>query len=298
MIKRQAFNAKSHRLAILFALPYLILFTVFTVVPVVMAFVLSFTQYDIINSPEIIGIGNYLRIFLQDEVFMISIKNTLLFAAITGPIGYLASLIVAWMINEFPPKIRALLTLIFYVPSISGATFVIWTIIFSSDAYGIVNYFLSSLGIIDDPILWLQDPKYMLGVIILVAIWCSLGTSFLAFIAGLQGVDTSLFEAGAIDGIRNRWQELWYITLPSIRPQLMFGAVMQIAGAFAMSDISTNLAGNPSVDYAAHTVVIHMMDYGTVRFEMGTACAIAVILFLITFGSNQGVHKLIRNIGK
>ena len=289
---------KRHRTSILFALPYLLLFAVFTILPVLMSIALSFTHYDLLNPPEFVGIGNYLRLFLEDEVFMTAVRNTLLFAVITGPVGYLACLLVAWMINEFPPKLRAVLTLIFYAPSISGAVYVVWSIIFSSDAYGIANYLLTSMAIIDEPILWLQDPKYMLGVIILVQIWLSLGTSFLTFIAGLQGVDTSLYEAGAMDGIRNRWQELWYITLPSIRPQLMFGAVLQITAAFAASDICINLAGFPSVDYAAHTIVIHMMDYGTTRFELGTACAIATILFLLTFGTNLLVRRFLRRVGK
>ena len=288
---------KMHRTSILFALPYLLLFAVFTVLPVVMSLILSFTRYDILNPPEFAGVSNYLRLFLEDEVFLIAVRNTLLFAIITGPVGYLACLLVAWMINEFPPKLRAVLTLIFYAPSISGAVYVVWSIIFSSDAYGIANYFLTTLGLIDEPVLWLQDPTYMLGVIILVQIWLSLGTSFLTFIAGLQGVDVSLYEAGAMDGIRNRWQELWYITLPSIRPQLMFGAVMQITAEFAASDICINLAGFPSVDYAAHTIVIHMMDYGTTRFELGIACAIATILFLLTFGTNLLVRKLLRRVG-
>ena len=288
---------KMHRTSILFALPYLLLFAVFTVLPVVMSLILSYTRYDILNPPEFAGVSNYLRLFLEDEVFLIAVRNTLLFAIITGPVGYLACLLVAWMINEFPPKLRAVLTLIFYAPSISGAVYVVWSIIFSSDAYGIANYFLTTLGLIDEPVLWLQDPTYMLGVIILVQIWLSLGTSFLTFIAGLQGVDVSLYEAGAMDGIRNRWQELWYITLPSIRPQLMFGAVMQITAAFAASDICMNLAGFPSVDYAAHTIVIHMMDYGTTRFELGIACAIATILFLLTFGTNLLVRKLLRRVG-
>ena len=288
---------KMHRTSILFALPYLLLFAVFTVLPVVMSLILIFTRYDILNPPEFAGVSNYLRLFLEDEVFLIAVRNTLLFAIITGPVGYLACLLVAWMINEFPPKLRAVLTLIFYAPSISGAVYVVWSIIFSSDAYGIANYFLTTLGLIDEPVLWLQDPTYMLGVIILVQIWLSLGTSFLTFIAGLQGVDVSLYEAGAMDGIRNRWQELWYITLPSIRPQLMFGAVMQITAAFAASDICMNLAGFPSVDYAAHTIVIHMMDYGTTRFELGIACAIATILFLLTFGTNLLVRKLLRRVG-
>ena len=289
---------KMHRTSILFALPYLLLFAVFTVLPVVMSLILSFTRYDILNPPEFAGVSNYLRLFLEDEVFLIAVRNTLLFASITGPVGYLACLLVAWMINEFPPKLRAVLTLIFYAPSISGAVYVVWSIIFSSDAYGIANYFLTTLGLIDEPVLWLQDPTYMLGVIILVQIWLSLGTSFLTFIAGLQGVDVSLYEAGAMDGIRNRWQELWYITLPSIRPQLMFGAVMQITQSFAVADISINLAGNPSVNYAGATIVTHLLDYGSTRMEMGYACAIATILFLLMVGTNKLVQRVLRRVGE
>ena len=289
---------KAHRVSILFALPYLALFTLFTVVPVCMSMGLSFTRYDMLNPIEPAGLTNYLRLFLEDEVFLVAIKNTLLFALITGPISFVACLLVAWMINEFPAKLRAVLTLVFYAPSISGAVYVIWSIIFSSDSYGIANHALQSIGLIQEPIAWLQDPKYMLGVIIIVQIWFSLGTSFLAFIAGLQGIDLTLYEAGAVDGIKNRWQELWFITIPAMKPQLLFGAVMQITAAFAVSDICNNLAGFPSVDYAAHTIAIHMMDYGTTRFELGIACAVATILFVLTLSTNQLVQKLIGRAGK
>jgi len=277
--------------------PYLILFTVFTLLPVVISVFLSFTYYNLLEAPRIIFIDNYRNLFLNDDVFLIAIKNTLLFALITGPVSYLACFLLAWVINDFRPKFRALLTVVFYAPSISGAVYMIWLIIFSSDSYGFVNSFLMGIGIIRDPVLWLEDPRYVLGVIILVQIWLSLGTSFLAFIAGLQGVDKSLYEAGAVDGITNRFQELWFITLPSMRPQLMFGAVIQITAAFGVGDVSTALAGFPSVDYAAHTVVNHITDYGGLRFEMGYASAIATILFLVMIGTNQMIQKLLKNVG-
>lgn len=278
--------------------PYFILFFVFTIFPVVLSVILSFTYFNVLEFPRWVGWENYARLFMEDDVFLISLKNTLLFAAITGPISYVACFIFAWLINEFPAKLRAFLTLIFFAPSISGNIFFIWLIIFSGDAYGYANGFLMKIGVIFEPIQWLQDPTYMLAIVMLVQLWLSLGTSFLAFIAGLQNIDPEMYEAAAIDGIRNRWQELWYITLPSMRPQLMFGAVIQITMTFAVADVSMALAGFPSVQYAAHTIVTHLIDYGTIRFEMGYASAIATILFIIMMTTNILTQKLLRKVGE
>jgi ABC-type sugar transport systems, permease components len=227
-----------------------------------------------------------------------AVKNTFLFAAITGPVSYFACFIFAWLINELPPKLRALITLLLYAPSISGNAFLIWQIMFHSDSYGYINAFLIRWGFIVEPIQWLQDTRYMLAIIMIVQLWLSLGTAFLAFIAGLQGIDRTLYEAGAVDGIKNRWQELWYITLPSMRPQLMFGAVIQITTSFAVAEVSVYLAGFPSTDYAAHTIVTHLMDYGTIRFEMGYASAIATVLFCIMLGTNLLTQRLLRKVGE
>jgi len=278
--------------------PYFTLFFVFTIFPVLISIVLSFTYFNVLELPQWVGWQNYARLFLEDDVFLIALKNTFLFAIITGPLSYIACFVFAWVINEFSPKIRAFLTLIFFAPSISGNIFFIWLIIFSGDSYGYVNGFLMRIGIIYEPIQWLQDPKYMLAIVMLVQLWLSLGTSFLAFIAGLQTIDETMYEAGAIDGIRNRWQELWYITLPSMRPQLMFGAVIQITTTFAVADVSMALAGFPSIQYAAHTIVTHLIDYGTIRFEMGYDSAIATILFLIMMSTNLLTQKLLRKVGE
>ncbi|MCM3632724.1 MULTISPECIES: carbohydrate ABC transporter permease [Paenibacillus] len=278
--------------------PYMIIFFTFTVIPVVFSLLLSFFYFNMLEFPRFVGWQNYSRLFLNDDVFMIALKNTFLFAVVTGPLSYIACFIFAWIINELSPKVRAFMTLVFYAPSISGNVFFIWLIVFSGDSYGYLNGFLMKVGFILEPIQWLQDEKYILPIVMIVQLWLSLGTSFLAFIAGLQTIDRSLIEAAAVDGIRNRWQELWFITLPSMRPQLMFGAVMQITASFAVADISIALAGFPSVNYAAHTIVTHLMDYGTIRFEMGYASAIATVLFGIMIGTNLLTQKLLRKVGE
>jgi len=287
---------KNYQSYILLA-PYFILFFTFTVLPVIMAITFSFTSFNMLQMPQFIGWENYIRLFLENEIFIIALQNTLIFAIVTGPISYLLSFGVAWVINELRPKVRAFMTVIFYAPSISGNVFFIWAFIFSGDRYGIINGRLLAWGIVEWPINFFRDPDWILPVLLLVQVWLSLGVGFLAFIAGLQTVDRTLYEAGAVDGIRNRWQELWFITLPSMRPQLMFGAVMQITTSLAVADIVTNLAGMPTINYAGDTIVTHLLDVGWIRFEMGYASAIATILFLLMVGSNKAVQALLRRVG-
>lgn len=281
----------------LLLLPYMTIFILFTVIPVVTAIVLSFTYFNILEPPAFIGLDNYIRLFVEDDVFLVAVKNTLVLAMITGPIGYIASFLLAWMINEITPKIRAFVILIFYAPTISGQVYFIWKLLFSGDAYGYINGILLKIGLADEPIQWLTDPTYIMPTVIIAVLWMSLGSGFLAFVAGLQGVDRSQYEAGYVDGIRNRMQELWYITLPSMKPQLMFGAIMSITQSFAAGEVVNNLVGFPSTDYAAHTIVAHLMDYGNIRFEMGYACAIATILFLVMIGVNKLVQKMLSKVG-
>ena len=283
--------------AYLMVAPYMILFTLFTVVPVVLSIVISFTDFNMLEFPNIVWLKNYVTLFFDDDIFLIAIKNTFIFACIVGPSSYIMSYLVAWFINELPPKIRALVTLVFYAPSISGQVYLIWGTLFSSDSYGWANATLEKLGLIDAPINWFKDEKYVMPLCIVVSLWTSLGTSFLSFIAGLQGIDRALFEAGAVDGVKNRWQELYYITLPSMKPQLMFGAVMSITGAFGFGGIVDALAGFPSVNYCAHTIMHHLNDYGGMRYEIGYSSAIAVILFLMMIGANMLVKRLLSKIG-
>ncbi len=290
-------KAKLSKTYYLFLAPYAILFALFYIVPVITSLVLSFTYFNVLEPPKFIGIQNYINLILADDIFLIAVKNTFLLAAITGPIGYLAAFLFAWFINELPRHLRAFAVVIFYAPTISGQVYLIWSIMFSGDAYGYINAFLIELGIINQPILWLINPQYMLTVVLIVTLWMSLGTGFLAFVAGLQGVDQAQYEAGYIDGIKNRWQELWYITLPSMKPMLLFGAVMTITQSFGIADVPINLTGFPSTDYATQTVVTHLIDYGSIRFEMGYASAIATLLFVTMILCNKVIQALLRRVG-
>lgn len=288
---------KKKKSCYLFLLPFFLLFTVSTVIPVVVAIGLSFTQYNVLEAPQFIGAQNYIQMIFYDDLFPTVLSNTLTMALFIGPIGYLMALLVAWMINELSPALRTLLVILFYAPSISGNAYLIWTLMFSGDAYGYLNSWMMTLNIIREPIQWLTDTQYMMTCVILVSLWMSLGTGFLSFVAGLQGIDRSLYESAAIDGVHNRWQELWFVTLPSMKPQLMFGAVLSITGAFSVGEVCNNLCGNPSTDYAVHTLVNHMQDYGNARYEMGYACAISTFLFVLMMASNQLINRLLRKVG-
>ena len=277
--------------------PYMLGFTLFTILPVLISLYLSFTSFNMLQFPRFVGFNNYLTLFLDDEIFITAIKNTIVIAVICGPFGYLLSFVFAWLINELPDKLRVLMTLVFYAPSLSGNAITVWALIFSSDIYGYANAFLIKWGLINTPITWLTNAKYILPIVIAVQLWMSLGVNFLSLIAGLKGVDKTLYEAGAVDGIRNRWQELWFITLPSLKPQLMFSAVIQIANALGVGSITTALCGFPSVSYAGHTIVNHLTDYGSLRYEMGYASAIATLLFLASIGLNKLIQRIIRKIG-
>lgn len=291
-------KAKRMKVCYLFILPYALLFFTFFILPIVTSIYYSFTNYNILERPKFVGFQNYINLVLQDEVFLTAVRNTFVIAVITGPIGYMLSFIFAWFINELPRWLRTIAVVVFYAPSIAGNAYYIFSIIFKGDVYGYLNSFLVQFGFVNSPILWLTDPKYIMPVLIVVILWMSMGTGFLSFVAGLQGVDRSMYEAGYVDGIRNRWQELFYITLPSMKPMLLFGAIMAITNAFNVCDVPRALAGYPSTDYAARTIVTHLFDYGFSRFEMGYASAIATVLFLVMILSKKGVQGLLRRIGE
>ncbi|MGN1098028.1 MAG: carbohydrate ABC transporter permease, partial [Clostridia bacterium] len=276
--------------------PYFILFAIFTVIPVIASIYLGFTYFNMLEAPKFIGLSNYISIFLNDEIFLLAIKNTIIFAFITGPISYILCFVLAWLINDLPRFWRTFMTLVFYAPSLSGNLYMIWQYIFSDDQYGLVNSFLMTfmdLGIIKEPIKWFTDEKYIMIALIIVQLWLSLGAGFLALGAGFKTVDTSIYEAGAIDGIRNRFQELIYITVPSMKRQMLFAAVMQISSSFAVGNISIALCGFPSTNYAGHTIMTHIYDYGTVRYDMGYACALSTILLVVMLIMNKLITALL-----
>ena len=282
----------------LMIVPFTLMFFLFMILPVGSSLVLSFFNYDMINTPEFAGLENYFRMFINDKVFSIAVKNTLMFSVITGPIGFMLSFVLAWMINELSPKSRTLLSFLFYSPALMGNVLMIWQVMFSGDSYGYINSALLSLNVISEPIQWFSDPRYSMNIIIMIQLWMSMGASFLANISGLQNVSISLYEAGAIDGIRNRWQELWYITLPSMKSILLFSAVMQIQASFSVSSTAVTLTGFPSVNYSTHTIVTHLSDVSSTRFELGYAEAISVLLFAMMAVTRILIGKLLSSTGK
>ncbi|UVI31447.1 carbohydrate ABC transporter permease [Paenibacillus spongiae] len=287
---------KRHWLSYLFIAPFLITFILFIVVPTIAAIGLSFTYFNAIEAPKFVGWLNYRNLLTQDMVFWkYAIPNTFKFAVIVGPLGYIAGFMLAWLISQLPAKIRVFYTLALYTPSMTAgvAMAVVWLIVFSGDRLGYLNSFLLEIGIIDQAQLWTQDPKYLMNVMILVTLWGSMGVGFLALLAGIQNVDTQLYEAGKIDGIRNRLQEIWYITIPAMKPQMLFGAVMAVVGTLKAGQISVQLSGaNPSPQYSGHLLINHIDDYGFIRYEMGYASTISVVLLVLTYIVSRICWKL------
>lgn len=283
---------KQNKASYLMIAPFMLFFLVFTIVPVVMSLPMGFTDFNMVQMPRFVGLSNYTTLFLSDKIFIQSIRVTLVFALFTGPVSYILCFLLAWLINELHPKLRTIFTLIFYAPSMANV-YTVWKLIFSGDSYGYINSFLLDLGVISSPIQWLTDGDYVLGVTIVVQMWISLGAGFLALRAGFQNIDRSQYEAGAIEGIKSRWQELIYITIPSMGPSLMFAAVMQIVSSFTVDIVGRTLAGFPSTDYKVHTIMTHAYDYGWVRYEMGYSAAICFVLFIAMLVCNNLISKLL-----
>ncbi len=280
----------------LFLAPYLALFLIFIVIPTVMAIGLSFTNYNAVQTPQFVGLTNYINLLTQDTVFLqYVLPNTVLFAVIVGPVGYLLAFFLAWSLSQLTRLPRTILALIIYSPSMTMgvAMTVMWRVVFLGDQSGIANYVLTQLGIITEPIVWMLNTSYIMPIVIIVALWSSMGVGFLAMLAGLLNVNAELYEAGAIDGIRNRVQEVFYITIPSMKPQMLFGAVMSIVGAFQAGNIGVMLTGsNPTPQYAAQLMVNHIDDYGFTRYEMGYAAAVSVSLLALIYVFSFVARKL------
>lgn len=278
--RRSHFNKNGYY----FVLPYAVLFVIFILAPVIMAAVLSFTNFNTIQFPEFVGLLNYINLITSDDVFMqYVLPNTVKYALIVGVGGYVLSFLLAWALANMTKAPRTIFALILYSPSMTTgvAMTVLWKIMFTGDQTGYINSWLMDIGVINEPIIWLVNTNYLLPIVIIIGLWASMGVGFLAILAGLLNVDESLYEAAAIDGVKNRFQEMIYVTIPSMKPQMLFAAVMQIVNSFQNGQISTLLAGNPTPGYAAQLIVNHIEDYGFIRYEMGYAAATSVVLLLI-----------------
>ncbi len=277
-----------------FIVPYWTLFFLFVVVPVLAAIFLSFTNF---NAPQFIGITNYIELITLDTVFMqYVLSNTIRFALIVGPIGYLLSFFLAWMLAQIPSKSRTVLAIIFYSPSLTlgVAMASMWRIIFSDDSQGYLNSLLLNWGVILEPIAFLQSPQYLMTIMILVSLWSSMGIGFLAMLAGVLNIDQTLYEAAYMDGIRNRAQEIFYITVPSMKPQMLFGAVMAVVTTFQAGGIGVALSGsNPTPQYAGQLIVNHIEDFGFIRYLMGYAAAVSMILLILVYIISKVTWKIL-----
>ena len=282
--------------AFVLLLPYIILFSLFIAIPVAVAIGLSLTYFDVIQVPTWAGLANYITILTQDDIFMrYVVPNTFIFALLVGPGGYALSFMFAWMLAQIQPLPRNILALALYTPSLAGGVFIsiIWTTLFSGDQAGFINSLLLRWGWVDAPIQFLQSPDYLMSIMIIVSLWSAMGIGFLAMLAGILNINQELYEAGAIDGIRNRFQEAVFITIPSMKPQMLFGAVMAIVGAFNSGAIGVALSGsNPTPQYAGQLLINHIEDYGFLRYEMGYAAALSVILLLIIMIFSKVAYSL------
>jgi multiple sugar transport system permease protein len=294
-IKLKNFKKRFHKEFpfVVLVLPFVVFFVIFTLIPIVSAIALSFTDYNLLQINNFVGFKNYIRIFLEDDIFMIAFKNTMILALVTGPIGFILSFVISWLINELGRFSRSIVTLIVYSPALVGNVYFIWKYIFSADSRGFLNNVLMQIGLVNDPISWLTDEKYNFAIVMIVTVWMSFGTGFLSFVSGLKALDRSYYEAAAVDGLKNRWQELYYVTFPQMGPQLMFGAVMSISGAFAVGAVNSELTGFPSSNYATHTILLYMNDFANNRYEMGYASAVAVVLFALMIAFKAIVNKVL-----
>lgn len=276
--------------------PFLVLFVLFIILPILMAILLSFTNFNGVQFPKFTGLENYLRAFTQDSVFLQKIlPNTILYAVIVGPGGYLLSFIMAWMLAQLTKGPRTVLAVLLYSPSMTAGVTVstVWAILFSGDRTGYLNSFLLRFGFIQTPITWLQSTQFLMPIMIGVALWSSMGIGFLSMLSGILNVDREQYEAACIDGVRNRVQEIIYVTIPNVRSQMLFGAVMAVVGTFNSAGLGVALSGsNPTPGYAGSLIVNHVDDYGFIRYEMGYAAALSVVLLLIIWIATKIAYKL------
>ena len=271
--------------AYLFIGPYAIIFLVFVVLLILISFLLSFTYYDGVNMPHFVGLSNYVALFTQDLDFMQSaLPNTIKYALIVGPVGYMLTFFLAWVLAQLPRRFRNVAAIILYSPSLTGSILisVVWKAMFSGDSRGYINYLLLNWGIINEPLQFLQNKTTIFVIMVFVGLWSSMGIGFLAMLSGILNTNREIYEAAYVDGMKNRFQEVVYITIPSMKPQMMFGAVMSIVGTFNSAGLASALTGaSPTPQLAGWLISDHMQDYAFSRMEMGYASSLSVVLLML-----------------
>ncbi|MDI3310428.1 MAG: sugar ABC transporter permease [Thermoanaerobacterium sp.] len=271
-----SFQRHQQNMAYVFIFLPMILFLIFVVIPSLMSLYLSFTDYNVIQTPKLIGIKNYITL-LKDQFFWISLKNTFYYTALYVPLGIITALFSALLLNRKKIGI-GIFRVSFYLPVLSSAvaTATIWIWLLNPQ-YGIINTVLGWFGI-NGPA-WLADTRWAMISIVVMSVWASFGSNMMIFLAGLQGIPDYLYESAKLDGA-NRWQLFWYITLPSLRSTTFFVTTMLFINAFQMFDqafvMTQGGPGNTTL-----TLVYYIYNNGFGSLRMGYASALSFVLFLI-----------------
>lgn len=264
----------------LFLAPALIFMSVFTLYPLLAVGYYSFTEYDILRPPVPVGLANYQRL-LNDGVFWLSLRNSFIYLMVT-PVIIALAIGLAIALNRTLPGISVFRAL-YYIPVITGsvAIGIAWQFLFNGSG-GPINGLLLWLGVIDKPIVFLTEPIYILPIAMLMTIWMGVGYYMVVFLAALQNIPEDLYDAARIDGC-NHWQKHWYVSIPGIRPAIVFVAVISSLSALKVFDeiyVLTNATGG--VLNSGSTMVFYLWKQAFRLQNVGYASAIAMVLLVIT----------------
>lgn len=263
-----------------FITPWLIGFFIFTLGPMLASLYFSFTDYNIIDAPQWEGLANYQRVFFQDPLFWHSLKRTLYFAALALPLGLLFGFLLALLLNQDVPGVNLWRTFYFLPSVIAGvAVALLWMRIFNPRV-GFLNPFLENVFGINNPPGWLQDPDWAIPALVIMSLW-GVGGSMIIYLAGLQGIPTTLYEAAKIDGASSR-QRFWHVTLPMMTPVIFYNLVIGLIGAFQYFTevyVATSGEGGPVRSTLVYNLYLYQNAFR--YFEMGYASALAWVLFVI-----------------
>lgn len=279
----------------LFLTPALSAILVFFFIPVIAAFIISFTDFDIysvgdLSKVRFIGLRNYLKLF-QDPLFWKSLQNTFYFVFVAGPLSIAVSLGAAMLLNSKLVRFKAIFRLTYFIPVVTTlvAVAIVWRFIYHP-RFGIMNYFLEFFGV--PSIDWLGDPNWAMPAIILMAVWKNFGYNMIIFIAGLQNIPEYLYEAADIEGA-NWWQKFKSITLPMLAPTTLFISIITMIGFFQLfAEPYVMTQGGPL--NSTLSIVQYMYREGFRWWNMGYSASIAFVLFFIIFAGTLiqfRIHK-------
>ena len=269
----------------IFVAPAVLLFFIFVVGPLITSFYWSFTEYDAIHAPKWVGLDNYKNIFFNDPRFWKSIRNTIFYTLGVIPPVVVLSLLLAIAVDQ-QIRFKNFFKVIYFIPSVTSviALSVIWKWLFAGEKYGLINHILIRVGL--QPVDWLMSPVWTLPAIMIMSIWAGLGYNMILFLAGLQTIPKTVYEAADIDGA-NVFDKFWHITLPLLKPFTVFVVIIGFITSFQVFEriyiMTQSEFGIGGVLDSALTVVAYLYDMGFRKFKMGYASALGYIIFVVVF---------------